>query len=204
LSTLVTHYSELVTAFQMYTTLDSLKAYLGVETSADDGLLGDLIGRASAAVDALCNRTFSADEDSTRTFDARLDVTGRTLWLDADLCALTSLVNGDGATIPPGDLLLWPRFGPPWSEIRLLRAADVAWTYDDGPENAISVSGRWAYSVEPPADVVQATVRLAAWFYRQKDVGYEPARPTFAGVTYSADLPSDVLTLLTPYRRLAL
>ena len=188
----------------MYTTLDSLKTYLGVETAADDALLGDLIGRASATVDALCNRSFRADDDTTRTFDAARDVSGRTLWLDADLCALTSLVNSDGTTIPPGDLLLWPRTGPPWSEIRLLRASNAAWTYDAGPENAISVTGRWAYSVEPPADVVQATVRLAAWFYRQKDVGYEPARPTFAGVTYTADLPSDVRTLLAPYRRLAL
>ena len=188
----------------MYTTLDSLKAYLGVEASADDALLGDLIGRASAAENALCNRTFSAGVDSTRSFDARLDVDGRTLWLDADLCALTGVVNGDDTAIASGDLLLWPRSGPPWSEIRLLRGSAAAWTYDESPENAIRVTGRWAYSAEPPADIVQATTRLAAWFYRQKDVGYEPARPTFAGVAYTADLPADVLSLLAPYRRLAL
>ena len=187
----------------MYTTLNSLKSYLGVETSADDALLGDLIGRASAAVDALCNRTFSAGEDSTRRFDALLDVDGRTLWLDDDLCALTSVVNGDDLSIAPGDLLLSPRTGPPWSEIRLARSSAAVWTYDDTPENAISVTGRWAYSVEPPADIVQATTRLAAWFYRQKDVGYEPARPTFGSVAYAADLPADVLTLLAPYRRLS-
>lgn len=188
----------------MYSSLESLKVYLGIETSADDALLGDLIGRASAVVDALCNRTFRADEDHTRGFDALTEVDGRTLWLDADLCALTSLVNGDGVSIALGDLLLWPRTGPPWSEIRLRRAADAAWTYTESPENAIQVTGRWAYSVEPPADIVQATVRLAAWLYRQKDVGYEPARPTFAGISYTADLPADVLALLAPYRRLAL
>lgn len=188
----------------MYTTLEALKSYLGVATSADDALLGDLIERASAAVDALCRRRFRADADSTRAFDARRDTDGRTLWLDADLCALTSVVNGDGETVPSGDLLTWPRVGPPWSEIRLTGASAVGWTYAATPENAIYVTGRWAYSVTPPDDIIHATVRLAAWFYRQKDVGYEPARPTFAGVTYTSDLPADVLALLAPYRRLVL
>jgi hypothetical protein len=188
----------------MYCTVETLKTYLGVEADADDALLGDLIGRASAAVDALCNRTFAADADSTRAYDALLDVDGRTLLLDRDLCAVTSVVNGDDATIGAGEWVLWPRTGPPWSEVRLRRGSNVTWTYEDGPEGAIRVTGRWAYSSEPPADVVQATVRLAAWFYRQKDIGYEPARPTFAGVRYSSDLPADVVTLLAPYRRLAL
>lgn len=184
----------------MYTTLGALKAYLGIGGGADDALLEAMVERASATVDALCNRTFRADADSTRTFDVLLDVGGRTLWLDRDLCAVTSVVNGDGQPIDSGDLLLLPRGGPPFAQIGLARDSDVYWQGD----GEIVVTGRWAYSVTPPDTIVQATERLAAWFYRQKDVGYEPARPTFAGITYTSDLPADVRALIAPFRRVAL
>jgi hypothetical protein len=80
----------------------------------------------------------------------------------------------------------------------------VSWTYDDAPEDAISIEGRWGYSVTPPADVVQATVRLVAWMYRQRDTGVDADRPAVneQGVmVFPASMPRDVAEMLRPYRR---
>jgi len=186
-----------------YTDLNALKTYLGIAVEAEDTLLERLIHAASAAVDSLCHRRFAAASDETRRFDALLDTDGRSLFLDADLCALTAVVNGDGQALDAGDLLLLPRTGPPWHELRLKRSALAWWTYDDTPENAIAVTGRWAYSATPPADIEQAAVRLAAFFYRQKDA--PDWRWTTAATPQwrAPELPPDVLALLAPYRRIA-
>jgi hypothetical protein len=64
--------------------------------------------------------------------------------------------------------------------------------------------GRWAYSVTAPADIVQATLRLAAWMYKQRDTMNDGSATTIEnGITVvPTAIPSDVKTMLSPYKRI--
>lgn len=190
-----------------YCSLAQLKTYVGATDSDDDALLTDCITRAEAVIDRATKRTFEASADSTRTFDAVYDVAGRTLYLDADLCAITSITNGDGAAITALQVVSEPRNHAPYYALTLKASAGLAWTYETDPEDAISVIGRWAYSTTPPADIEQACVRLAAWLYRQKDSSSDLDRPMVSmdGATLlPAQIPADVQRMLQPYVRVAI
>lgn len=190
-----------------YCSLADLKTYLGATDTTDDALLTDCLSRAQAMVDTFTRRTFEASSDSTRYFDADRAVDGRKLWIGGDLCALTSVVNGDGVTIPLTDIVKTPRNATPWFELTLKASSDYAWDYNDDPEAAIAVTGKWAYSATAPADIEQATLRLAAWLYRQKDSSADLDRPAVSpdGATLMpAQVPADVQAILRPYVKVAL
>lgn len=190
-----------------YCTLAELKTYLGATDTTDDTLLTDCISRAQAMIDKATRRTFEASSDTTRYLDADTAVDGRKLWLGADLCALTSVVNGDGVTVPLVDLVKTPRNSTPWFELVIKGSSAYAWTYEDDPEGAIAVTGKWAYSTTAPADIEQACVRLAAWLYRQKDSSADLDRPTVSpdGATLMpAQVPADVMAILAPYKRVVI
>ena len=190
-----------------YCSLAQLKTYVGATDNDDDALLTDCITRAEAVIDRATKRRFEATADSTRTFDAQQDVAGRTLYLDADLCAITSITNGDGAAITALQVVSEPRNHAPYYALTLKASTGLAWTYETDPEDAISVIGRWAYSTTPPADIEQACVRLAAWLYRQKDSSSDLDRPMVSmdGATLlPAQIPADVQRMLQPYVRVAI
>lgn len=182
-----------------YASISDLTVYLGIDDStADDGLLAQLLTRAQAAVDGACNRTFEASADTTRYFDVRA-IDGYLLHLDADLCAITSVVNGDGVTIAGTNYTTEPRNVTPWHALRLRSTSIHAW---DGITGDIAITGKWAYSATAPAEVQHATVRLAAWMYRQKDNTGNDTPIIADGVTIlPARIPSDVDALLAPYIR---
>ncbi len=190
-----------------YTTVGAVKAYLRISGSGDDALLGELVTRASRLIDDHCGRWFSS-EPQTRYYDAvGSHITGRLLFLDADLLSVTTLTNGDGTVIPSDDYILRPVNWPPYFGISLKASSNQYWTYSDDPEGAISVAGNWGYSSTPPEPIVHAAVRLATWLYRQRDTGGEGAQVevTERGVSVApARLPRDVLDLLGPYVRLRL
>ena len=186
-----------------YASLADLTTYLGIdESTADDGLLSQLLARAQAAIDTYTRRTFEASADVTRwhTLD---NVWGRQLTFDGDLCAITSIVNGDGATVDAGEYHTTPRNRTPFYAAELWNDSTVTWDADSGGQ--IAVTGRWAYSTTPPADVAHACVRLAAWMYRQKDNTGSDA-PIIAGdvTILPTRFPSDVQMMLAPYRRAVL
>jgi uncharacterized phiE125 gp8 family phage protein len=187
-----------------YCTVEGLKAYLGVSDSADDALLATLIGAAQAAIDAQTGRTFEAAADSVRYLDARADVRGAVLWLDADCAAITSIVNGDGVEVTANQYVTDPRNGTPIYAVRLLGSSGIAWTGGNDNENAVAVTGKWAFSLTAPADIVQACTRLAAFYYRQKDNMGDGDRAIIAGgaTVLPVALPKDMLALLAPYKRL--
>lgn len=188
-----------------YTTVNEVKTYLHITGSGDDDLLADLVTRASRLIDDHCGRRFVA-ENQTRYYDAvGSHISGNLLLLDADLLSITTLTNGDGSVIDSDDYILRPINWPPYFGIALKVSGNVFWTYTGDPEGAISVVGSWGYSQTPPEPVVHATVRLAAWLYRQRDTGAEPTQieVTERGVSVApARLPRDVLDLLGPYVRL--
>ncbi len=169
-----------------------LKPYLGIVGTAEDAVLDDMLTAAQAAIDSYCDRTFEASADTTRTFDAALDTDGAVLYLDADLCAITTMTNGDAAAtvVAEADYVLIPR-DPPHRAIVLCSGAAVSW------QGAISISGRWAYSIVAPAGIVQAMREYAGYMYRAYDRQIDPPeRSTDSG------MPKHIQQLLEAYRRL--
>jgi len=190
-----------------YCTVGDIKTYLDISEYGDDVLLASCIERAQAVIDRHTSRTFEASADATKYLDALEDVDGRTLYVRSvgDLCAITSVTNGDGTVLAATDYVTQPRSLTPYYAIRLLASSGHTWTYVTDPENAITVVGKWAYSTSAPADIEQACVRLAVVFYRQKDTTAEIDRPLLAGdgtIVMPQTMPSDVRSLLKPYRRI--
>lgn len=187
-----------------YTTSALVKTYLGIDDSDDDTLLGTLAARAQAAIDRHCGRTFEASTNTIRYFDATRDTAGRTLYLDRDLCSINSVTNGDSTAITSASYVTEPRNDTPYYAIMLLGTSGVQWTWATNPENAIAISGKWAYSTSAPDDIVQAATRLGAYYYRQKDAQtFETtASPELGIVIVPMAVPRDVLALLAPYKRM--
>ena len=184
-----------------YVTLAAAKNYLGISESTDDALLEVLISSAQAIIDAATGRKFESAADTTRYLDMS-QVDGLRLRLDEDLCSITTITNGGGTVITSAQYKTMPRNKPPYYAIDLLSSTGVSWNYTDNPEAAISIAGRWAYSVTAPADIVQATKRIAAYLYRQKDNALDIDRTILAGnaTILPATLPSDVMFMIGPYR----
>ena len=189
-----------------YASLTELKTYLGISSSGDDTLLTDILTRSQAIIEAGTGRLFEAASNTDRFFDAVADVEGVMLFLDHDLAAVNTITNGDvgATTISNGQYVTEPRNDAPFYAIRLLDSADVSWEYDADPENAITISGKWAYSESAPADIVQSTIRLAAFLYRQKESNADVDRPlqlADGSVVLPSGLPRDVLAIIRRYRR---
>lgn len=182
-----------------YATLDQLTSYLGIDESYDDdNLLSSLLARAQAAIDSYTRRTFEAAEDTTRYHNADY-ISAQLLMLDGDCCAVTAVANGSGAIIPAAEYRSLPRNRTPFYALQLDPTGSLAW---DADGDGIAVTGRWAYSVSAPADVTHACIRLAAWFYRQKDnTGLDAPMISGSVTILPVRLPADVAETLKPYRR---
>jgi hypothetical protein len=208
-----------------YATLVQLKQYANITTTTDDALLTQMLAAAQAEIDAYCHQPFEALADSTRYFDPLVDTQGenysygfgygyspyaygggRRLYLDFPLCAITSVTNGDGSVIAPTDYVTEPHNMTPWYALALKQGSNKQWTYTGSPENSIAIVGKWAYSVTADANIQQATLRLATWFYRGRDNALDLDRAVIVGNATIAPsrIPMDVMTLLEPYKRLVI
>ena len=174
--------------------------------------LGVLCASAQAIIDAHCHRSFGSAAASdmvaaTRTFDAYADVDDMTLWLDEDLYGTASditITNGDATTVASSDYVFEPRNTQPKFGIKLKASSGLAWQWptNGDPEDAISILGYWTYAMTTPADIKQATMRLAHHLYKQRETDSTLDRPllTPSGHTIMpGKLPNDVITLLGPY-----
>jgi hypothetical protein len=121
-----------------------------------------------------------------------------------DLISITSITNGDTTNIPTANVVTLPlNFTPAWA-VRIKQASGYFWSYTGSPEASVSIVGRWGYSLTAPANIQQATLRLASQMYRQRD-----GSPDLSDSIISADgsaivsgaMRSDVKALLNPYRR---
>lgn len=196
-----------------YTTSSDLKGYLGmgVDDVADNALLTALIARAQKWIDSYTGRTFEAAADTVHYFTVGLDTAGADLYFDADCCQITSVTNNadngsNGTAVTTSQYVTLPRNSTPYHGVRLLTSSGVYWRYTHDAEKGIAVTGRWAYSVTAPADIVQACLRLAAYLYRQKDaqVFDVTAQPEMGTLTIPKGMPADVKQILNDYRRAAL
>jgi hypothetical protein len=197
-----------------YPTVEDIRAYLRANTqqalpTGDDALLGNLLTSAIAFGEAPegAGRRFQVTADTTRRFDALRDVGDgrRTLWIDEDLCQITSVTNGDGVVVPLDQIVTEPRNETPYHALTIKRSSAQVWTYDDSPEDAISIVGRWGYSAQAPADIAQAVLRLAVWLYRQRTSSSgDVDRPVLTGdgvTILPSAVPADVMAVFKNYRR---
>jgi len=186
-----------------YVTTTTLKAYLGFTTSGDDSLLSTLITAAQSVVEGPYPGTDRKWEARSET--QYYDYQSRTrLDLRDDLISVTTLTNGDGETMTEDtDFHLYPLSGPPyrWIEIKSDGTQNFQWS--GTPQRALNIVGSWGYTTTAPQRIVQATTRLAAYYYHQKDAGvYDvTATPELGIITVPQGIPADVMKLLHANRK---
>lgn len=127
-----------------YCSLADLKTYLGVTTSTDDTLIQLMLDAATNRIDSRTGRTFQAASDAVRYFDPSADLLRGELWLDQDLSYVTSVINGDLTDITSG-IYTNPRNDTPYYSLGIKTSNTNTWTYTSDYQNAIAVTGRWAY-----------------------------------------------------------
>jgi hypothetical protein len=199
-----------------YVTIDDFKLYAGHDDfDTDDTLVPALIARAQEVIDNYCGRTFEEsatvginDSDGwvERKFDYLEDVDGYELFFDRDICAIGVVTNGDsdGTAISSDNYVTNPRNDTPYYSIKIKSSTTDDWTYVDDPEDAITVSGVWAYSTDAPDAIKHACLRLTNWMYKQREAELDADRPAVTphGFTVMpAAIPSDIRTILDPFVR---
>mgnify|MGYP001573907156 CR=1 FL=1 len=184
----------------------NLKTYLGISSTTDDGLITALITAATKLIETYTLRDFEVGTDTTRYFTPGRDTCEGTLYFNEDLAqAPTTVTNGDGIVVTSAQYALLDRNRTPYRGIKLLGTTGLYWTYTNNPEDAITVLGRWGWSVTPPDDIVHAARRMAGFLYRQKDMQtYDATAFSELGVIrIKHRIPEDITAMLDPYRRLS-
>lgn len=194
-----------------YLETEELRAYLfgttgtivaggGTITAAQQSLMGSAINNAEAAIDFYTRRNFLGTPGTHYVNRYEQDkVRNQALYLESDLHTLVALQNGDSTNIPTGSVWLEPRNeGPPYRILRLKSQYVWVWNTDSD----VIISGTWGYGTVVPDDIKQATLRLAAYYFRLKDVGPTDVSGFQEGgeVTLPKGMPDDVRFILSPYR----
>ncbi len=181
----------------MYAGVVDLRTYLKITSASDDVLLSEMLEAATTAIEAYCRRVFVA-ASATRYYDASC-VDGDTLWLDGEVCSVSKLLNGDADATEITSYYLLPRNTPPYHQIKL--KSSQSWDFTTDGE--IAVTAMWGYSTTPPADIEQACIRLAAYYYKQRDaqVFDVTAQPDQGQLIIPKGLPADVKQTLEQYVR---
>jgi hypothetical protein len=212
-----------------YVTLANLKLYLRITSTDanDDTALSDLITQASRAIDNYTGRRFYS-RTQTRGYDTpgyeRTDywrakyVPSRTLRLDDDLLAVTSITNGDGSSISGSAYNLTPNNEVPVYEIRLRPSSGITWLLgtNGDAEQVISVVGTWGYvdrtasdyrSLEVIADTELACKIICKAYYDKRFGQSTEGAATITGagvVIRPSSIPTDAKLILDRYKRFQL
>lgn len=194
-----------------YTTLAAVRAELKATNTTDDTLLTGYASLAQRIIEAPLpmgtGRVFEASTDTTKYFDAPLMSDGGSpAVLDLrgqDLCSITSITNGDGAALPGTAYVTRPRDAPPYYAIQLRRTPGYVWQWgSEGPEGAIAITGKWAYSVTASLDIQRCATRLAVWMYKSRDnAGFDVDIKTDEGLILGARMPADIRQMIKAYQR---
>ncbi len=185
-----------------YADIDQLKEYANIKAvqTNDDALLERLLDVATAEINRVCRRSFSATT-ATRVYgaDSYTRLRGQVLFLDTELLTITELTNGQGTVIPSDGYWLEPRNEPPYSMIRL--KSSYYWLVD--VDQDITVEGTWGYSATPPADIVQACLELAKYLYAlRENQNYDVvSMPDMGQVIIPGGTPKHVTLALAAYIR---
>lgn len=186
-----------------YCTPADIRLYQNITSTSDDPLFEMFIETASRDIETHCGRRFYSD-DEIRKYNPLKDAENNLLYLDYDLQSVEEITNGDGEVIPAEDYVLLPtNFSPKWG-IMLKTSASTTWTYETDPEESIQVEGAWGYvdGSVPPAQIKHACIRLAFWYYKQKDAPFEvTGLPDGDQVIVPVAMPKDVERILEPFKR---
>jgi len=188
----------------MYATLAQLKDYLSITSTADDALLTDLLVRATAMIEQMTRKVFEAPlVSASRRFGREYMMWDGVMRWDylllpsgVYIATLTGAADGDNVTIPLAEIDKHPVDAPH----SILVRRNKRWC---GRTQTAEITARWGYSTDPPDDIIHATIRLAAWLYRQRGTANDPDRPTVADgglVLLPSALPDDVRLILERYR----
>jgi hypothetical protein len=192
-------------------TSSDFKRYAGI-TDTDtthDNLILELIGIAQTYVEQETGRLFEVTTDAvptTRYFTVTEDVVGLQLYLDQELVATSSVVAGTD-TIASSNYILLPPNGPPYYAIKIKGISGLSWAVadsDDNYENAIQVSGYFAYSSDAPNDIKLVMYKLVNIMLKQRaGEGQGTTIVTPEGLVVSpAGMPAEVQGILARYKRM--
>ncbi len=182
------------------TTGGTINSIGGTLTPSVLDLLQDSLDQAESVINDYTRRNFAGTAGTVyvNRFSQRL-VKSQALYLQNDLHTLVSLTNGDGQAIPVGSVWLEPRnAGPPYRLLRLHSAYVYVWNTDSD----VIVAGTFGFGTVAPDAISRSAVRLAAYYYRLKDVGpADVSGFSDAGeVQYPKGMPDDIKIALAPYR----
>ena len=186
----------------MYCQLSDVKQSLGITGATYDAQLTEYISVASTWIDAYCNMEsvtspFEVTSDSTRYFDYG-NVDGQCLNFDTPILSITSIINGDGQTIPSTGYRLMPRNQPRYYQVKL--DIDYVWDFLNR-DSEIAITGRWGYSLTVPQPVVEACRHMAGWMHQRWQAGLNTSSATseIGTIGQVTDIPAHVKTLLEIY-----
>jgi len=194
-----------------YCSIDDLKSWLEIDTTADDVELLFAIEAASRAIDKATNRQFGqVDTPEHRYYRAEYDQRHHRWIIETDdlmthAGLAVALDNCDGTWTTVTDFELTPRNalqkGRPWTAIEITRPP-VA------PTGIAKVTAKWGWAQPVPYAILLATMLQAGrLFARREDASSGPPliQKTVDDIDYKWGTPSplddDVLTSVAPYRR---
>lgn len=191
-----------------YLSVSEYKTYKGITNNDDDALIDSLIDSAQLWLDKAAKRTLYASSDTTRYFDSYDDADGRVLYIDDDLCSITS-VTIDGTSLASTEYTTNPRNETPYYELIMKRNSDYSWTDDNDSgdydaEDAIAITGKWSYFSSVTDDLQQAMKRLTDYLYTQKDAGAfdVTAIPAAGVIEVPQGFPVDVMKWVKTVQRI--
>lgn len=185
-----------------YTTLDALKADLGIDNNDDNAALADAIGTASRAIDLTTETTFGADTAAARLYAPKGD---GSVWVDRFTSTTDLVINGWSGTAydqlaDPADYVLWPYNAPSKGlAYRRVISPGLRFPYDSTGRPTVEVTAIWGWHYIPD-DIERAARLKAARLFRRKDSPEELSGAlgdSFGRISRTED--SDVWLLLRPY-----
>lgn len=187
-----------------YISLAEFKAEYDLVNTSDDTELAGILTSGSRLVDSICLRYFYVTQE-VRKFDQD-PFTPFYLNIIDDLFSLTSVVNGDGSTIPLAKIIVYPLRRTPSIPIGWLELAAGERFVSDGlgGRQCLLVDGKWGYcdGEARPEAIKRATLQLSHWLYKHPDAIAKVAGPTKVGAEEIVTMiPSAVLVILDPYIR---
>ena len=156
-----------------YVTLAEYKSYIreltqgqpAGYTSAEDDAMRLFLDQAQRLIEGKTERVFSAKTETRYYLASAVPLAyPDTLLLDYDLLTVTSLVNGNGTTIPADGYWLHPfNESPKWA---IVLKSGYSWSFST--DGRVAVTGAWGYMATPNDDVKRVTMQLAWWIQSKR------------------------------------
>jgi hypothetical protein len=194
-------------------TLAQAKEWLNISTSSDDDMINNMIDRASEWIENWCDRKFASaqyteyftgddlpDGDVLVAHPPIRDSSGNLVRTQTQIDADVAIYDDTNKAWGSGTAIATTNLGVE-SEVGLIHS-DVA--FYKGSVGNVKVVYRGGYSTLP-TDVVQACVRLVAfWYNKSKQRADGVLSETESGMSVKHDpdeIPNSVVALLAPYER---